>query len=79
MVSCQFTETMVINEDGSGRMSISMDLSEMMAFSGEMESDSTITKMDTIIPFKYILEDKKDSIAQLSTREQKKIKRVRKL
>ncbi len=74
LVSCQFTETMVIHEDGSGRMTISMDLSEMMAFSGEMKSDSTITKMDTIIPFKYIFEEKKDSIAQLSSREQKRLK-----
>jgi len=74
LVSCQFTETMIINENGSGRMSISMDLSEMMAFSGEMMSDSTMTKMDTIIPFKHILEEKKDSIAQLSSKEQKKLK-----
>ena len=76
LVSCQFTETMVINEDGSGSISISMDLSEMMAFSGEMMTDSTITKMDTIIPFKYILEEEKDSIAQLSAREQKRLKEL---
>ena len=76
LISCQFTETMVINEDGSGSISISMDLSEMMAFSGEMMTDSTITKMDTIIPFKYILEEEKDSIAQLSTREQKRLKEL---
>ena len=36
LVSCQFTETLVLNEDGTGTMAISMDLSEMMAFSGEM-------------------------------------------
>ena len=76
LVSCQFTETMVINEDGSGSISISMDLSEMMAFSGEMMTDSTLTKMDTIIPFKYILEEEKDSIAKLSAREQKRLKNL---
>ncbi len=76
LVSCQFTETMVLNEDGSGSISISMDLSEMMAFSGEMMTDSTITKMDTIIPFKTILEEEKDSIAQLSDREQKRLKEL---
>ncbi len=32
LVSCQFTETMVLQEDGSGRMSIKMDLSEMIVF-----------------------------------------------
>ncbi len=76
LVSCQLTETMVIHEDGSGSISISMDLSEMMAFSGEMMTDSTITKMDTIIPFKYILEEEKDSIAQLSIREQIRLKEL---
>ena len=74
MVSCQFTETMVINEDGSGRMSISMDLSEMMAIGGEMAKDSTMVKSDTIVSFKDIFEEKKDSIAQLSPKEQKKLK-----
>lgn len=74
MVSCQFTETMVINENGSGRMSISMDLSEMMAIGGEMAKDSTLTKTDTIISFKDILEEKKDSIAQLSVKEQRQLK-----
>lgn len=74
LVSCQFTETMVMNEDGTGRMSLSMDLSEMMAFGGEMSQDSTFTKQDTIISFKDILEEKKDSIAKLSKEDQKRLK-----
>ncbi len=75
-VSCQFTETMVMNEDGSGRMSLSIDLSEMMAFGGEMAQDSTLTKQDTIISFKQIFEEKKDSIAKLSMAEQKRLKKM---
>ena len=59
LVSCQFTETMVLQEDGSGKMSLSVDLSEMMAFSGEMAQDSSMVKQDTIIAFKDILEAKK--------------------
>jgi hypothetical protein len=74
LISCQFQETMVLNEDGTGRMSLSMDLSEMMAFSGEFGKDSTMTKQDTIITFKDIFEEKKDSIAKLSRAEQKKLK-----
>jgi hypothetical protein len=74
LVSCQFTETMVMNEDGSGRMSLSIDLSEMMAIGGEMAQDSTLTKQDTIISFKQIFEEKKDSIARLSKAEQKRLK-----
>ncbi len=74
LVSCQFTETMVINEDGSGRMSVEMDLSEMMAFGGEMSKDSTQVKSDTIISFKDIFKEKKDSIAQLTAKEQERLK-----
>lgn len=74
LTSCQFTETMVLNEDGSGRMSIKMDLSEMMALGGELSNDSTEVKKDTIIAFKDIFEEKKDSIATLPMAEQKKLK-----
>lgn len=73
LVSCQFSETMVMNEDGTGRMSLSMDLGEMMAFGGDMSQDSTFVKQDTIIAFKDILEQKKDSIALLPKDEQKRL------
>lgn len=75
VVSCQFTETMVLNEDGSGRMSIEMDLSEMMAFQGASE-DSIAVDMDTIISMKQFLQEKKDSIATLSKVEQEKLKKI---
>tara|TARA_B100000809_G_scaffold265077_1_gene322773 strand:- start:7800 stop:8540 length:741 start_codon:yes stop_codon:yes gene_type:complete len=74
LVSCQFTETMVIDDQGYGRMSLSIDLSDMMAMMGDMSEDSTMVKTDTIITFKSILEEKKDSIAQLSKEEQKRLK-----
>ena len=77
-VSCQITETMELNEDGTGRMSIEMDMSEVMAFGGMIE-DSTITRMDTIISMREILEEKKDSISQLSKKEQAKLKKNGKL
>lgn len=76
LTSCQFTETMVINEDGSGRMSVSVDLKEMMAFSNEMGGDSTMVKMDTIVRMKDFIAEKKDSIAQLSPEEQAKIAKL---
>lgn len=74
VISCQFTETMVLQEDGSGKMNLSVDLSEMMAFGGEMAQDSTFVKMDTIYSFKDLMEAKKDSIAQLPMEEQKRLK-----
>jgi hypothetical protein len=73
IVSCQFTETLVLNEDGSGIMSIEMDMSEMMAF-GAMGADTTVIKMDTIINIKDILIEKKDSIATLSAEQQQRYK-----
>lgn len=75
LVSCQFTETLVLNEDGSGRMSVEMDLSEMLAFDvgGSEKKDTTLVKMDTIISMRKLLEEKKDSISTLSFSEQKKL------
>lgn len=75
MISCQFTETIVFNKDGSGKMSIEMDMGEMMAFGGEV-SDSIAMKKDTLIYLKDILDEKKDSISKLSKEEQQKLRRL---
>ncbi len=76
VVSCQVTETLTLNEDGSGRISISMDLSEMMAFSGEFSDSVKTEKVDTIMRFKDMLAEKKDSIAQLPKAEQERLKKL---
>ena len=76
IVSCQFTETMILNEDGSGSMAVEVNLSEMMAFGGSAMADSMVTKMDTIISMKQFFEEKKDSIAKLSEKEQQELKRL---
>ena len=75
LISCQFTETIVFNEDGSGKMSIEMDMGEMMAFGGEV-TDSIAVKKDTLIYLKDILDEKKDSISKLSKEEQQKLRRL---
>ena len=74
--SCQFTETMVMNEDGSGTMSVEVNLNEMMAFSGAATSDSMKVKLDTIVSIREFLEEKKDSISKLSETEQQKLKKL---
>ncbi|SRX54238.1 hypothetical protein [Aequorivita sp. CIP111184] len=74
--SCQFTETMVMNDDGSGTMTVEANLNEMMAFGGAAVTDSMKVKMDTIIYMKQFLEEKKDSISQLSAIEQAKLKKL---
>ncbi len=76
LVSCQFTETMLMNEDGSGTMTIEVNMNEMMSFGGAAVMDSVAVKMDTIISIKQFLEKKKDSISQLSTAEQLKLKKL---
>lgn len=53
-----------------------MDFSEMMAFSGEFSTDSTLVKIDTTMHMKDFLAEKKDSIATLSKTEQEKFKKI---
>jgi hypothetical protein len=77
-ISCQFTESLELNENGTGRMTIEMDLGEMMAFTDEFEKDSVATKMDTIIHMKDFLEEKKDSISKLSDAKQMQLKKMKK-
>ncbi|CAM3310992.1 hypothetical protein [Aequorivita lipolytica] len=74
--SCQFTETMVMNEDGSGTMTVEVNMNEMMAFGGAAVTDSMEVKMDTIVYMKQFLEEKKDSISKLSAIEQEKLKKL---
>ncbi|WP_034259037.1 hypothetical protein [Aequorivita capsosiphonis] len=76
VVSCQFNETMVLNEDGSGSMSVEVNLSEMMAFGGAAMMDTAQVKVDTMIYIKQFLEEKKDSISKLSKTEQEKLKKL---
>lgn len=76
VVSCQFNETMIMNEDGSGTMAVEVNLNEMMAFGGAAMMDSAQVKLDTVIYIKEFLEEKKDSIAKLSKTEQEKLKKL---
>ena len=76
LVSCQFKETMIMNEDGSGRMAVSVDLTELMAMSNEFGADSTMTAQDTIIHLRDVFEEKKDSISQLPQAEQDRLAKI---
>lgn len=74
-IGCQFTETMVLNEDGSGTMTVEVNMDEMMAM-GAMGGDTEKVKIDTIVKMKDFLEEKKDSISQLSKEDQLKLKKL---
>lgn len=75
--SCNFTETMTLNEDGSGKMSVFFDASELMAFGGDQlmgkEGEGEGEVMDSIIDFKEFIRENKDSIMTLPAEEQRKI------
>ncbi len=76
VISCNFTEEITINEDGSGKLSINFDGSELMEMAGEEMMKDNEKAVDSLISFKDILEEKKDSIAQLSPEEQAKLKKL---
>lgn len=68
--ACNFTEEIHLKEDGSGKLSINFDGSELMQMAGEEVAKTNEKAVDSIISFKKLLEEKKDSIAQLSPKEQ---------
>ena len=74
--SCNFTEEIYLKEDGSGKLSINFDGSELMEMAGEEMMKTEEKAVDSLISFKDLLEEKKDSIAQLSPEEQAKLKRL---
>ena len=76
LTSCNFSEDIYINEDGSGKLSFKFDGSQMMAMVGEEIAEGEETKLDTIMNFKDFLEEKKDSIATLSEAEQERLKQL---
>lgn len=75
-ISCNFTEEIHLKEDGSGKLSINFDGSELMQMAGEEMAKTNEKAVDSIISFKDFLREKKDSIAQLPIEEQAKLKRL---
>ena len=77
IVACNFTEELYVNDDGSGKLSISFDGSELMKQLPESSSDSVPEKpIDTLLVFKDLLEEKRDSIALLPAEEQEKLRKL---
>ncbi len=74
VAACNLTEEIHLNPDGSGSIAIRFDGSEMMEMAGEEMTDSTGQKMDSVIYFSQLLDEKKDSIATLPAAEQQRLK-----
>ncbi len=74
--SCNFTEEITLQEDGSGKLSINFDGSELMEMAGEEMKKTNEKPIDSLISFKDLLEEKHDSIAELTPEEQAKLKKL---
>lgn len=74
--SCNFTENITVNPDGSGSMSIDMDASQLMAVAGKELAKDGDKRIDSTMSFKALLATKKDSIAKLPKEEQEKLKKL---
>lgn len=79
LISCVFTEELHIKKNGSGSYAFKMDMSKMMVAMNEMGSENDSIKkepekIDSVMYFKDILEEKKDSVAKLSKEEQEILK-----
>ncbi|MDG5489927.1 hypothetical protein [Psychroserpens sp. SPM9] len=80
LTSCNFTEEITFNEDGSGEFIMSYDMSEVMRTmeeqmgGGNKKEGKEKVKIDSVFYFNDMLVEKADSIAQLPQEEQDRIK-----
>ncbi|QHI36756.1 hypothetical protein IMCC3317_21260 [Kordia antarctica] len=74
--SCQFSENIYINEDGTGKMSFTMDGSELMDMMGDEMAKDGEESIDSIISFNEFFKEQADSIAKLPQKEQDKLKQL---
>lgn len=75
--SCEIREQYTFNKDGSGEYEMAFDMSELMGMNVESDSAQTQKAVDTLIIFADMLDEKKDSIAQLDAAEQEKLEKLR--
>lgn len=76
LASCNFTEEIFVEEDGSGKISINFDGSELMEMAGDEMLKTNEKAIDSVVSFKDFLREKKDSIATLPQTQQEKLKKL---
>ncbi len=76
LTSCQFSENIYINDDGSGKMEFSFDGSQLMQMGGDKISETQEEAIDSTFSFKELFDAKRDSISQLSEEDQLKLKNL---
>ncbi len=81
LTSCQITEKIYLEENGSGKYDIEIDMNEMMksmnGLGGETKIDSNYVATDSIINFSEMLIKHKDSISKLPIKQQEKLNRMK--
>ena len=81
LTSCQITEKIYFEENGSGKYNIEIDMSEMMKSLGELNSekkiDSNYVAKDSIIRFSEMLVKNKDSIAKLPKEKREQLEKIK--
>ncbi|MGQ7946681.1 hypothetical protein [Flavobacterium sp. WC2509] len=81
LVSCNFTENIDVQADGTGKFSLEIDGSGFMAMAGDqalqgMNAKKDTKSIDSTFSFKQIFEKNKDSIAKLSVEQQTALKKL---
>jgi len=83
LTSCQFTEEITLNKNGSGVYKLNMDMSAMMGAMKGMNQNDSIEKenekIDTIIFMRDLIEQNKDSISKLSKEQQASLEAIKDL
>ena len=76
-ISCHFTEEIRFNEDGSGSIALSFDGSQLLSLSDSTAVAEQPTRLDSVIRFADVLDEKRDSIRKLPPEEQKRLEKLR--
>ena len=79
MCSCNFTEEIHVEENGSGKISLKFDGSQLLQTMNEMgapSSEEFEKPIDSIVSFKEVFDEKRDSISKLPQEEQDKLKKL---
>src|SRR5690606_32899681 len=74
--SCQFSENIYINDDGSGKMEFTFDGSLLIQMAGEQMGETQEKTIDSTFSFKELFNSMRDSISKLPAEEQQKLKRL---
>lgn len=80
LTSCTLTENIYVSDNGTGKFSVDIDGSSLMAMAGDQIGDQMGAEakknVDSTFTFKQLFEEKKDSIAKLSPEAQKDLKKL---